>query len=144
MQLFPDPLLSCLPHTSALCMLLTNFLLSLSLSLPPCPGCLFLSLFPAGEPPPRPPQPLILLKSKWGHFPSCRVCCACPLCYLLVPLLSGTGVGGVCCELLALHIPVPALALHIQIAHLRVLYHQTRNIIKQKYSQTSKDIDVLK
>ncbi|XP_066475599.1 activated CDC42 kinase 1 isoform X2 [Tiliqua scincoides] len=40
------------------------------------------------EPPPRPPQPLILLKSKWGHFPSCHARCACPLCSLLVPLLT--------------------------------------------------------
>lgn len=81
-------------------------LCSLSPSL--CPGGLCVSLFPAGEPPPRPPQPLILLKSKWGCFPSR---CACPLCSLLVPLLTGT--GGVCGEPPACPPPLPAcLALH--------------------------------
>ncbi|XP_062832973.1 activated CDC42 kinase 1 isoform X3 [Anolis carolinensis] len=40
------------------------------------------------EPPPRPPQPSIFLKSKWGRFPVRRPLCACPLCSLFAPLFT--------------------------------------------------------
>nr|XP_004567248.1 activated CDC42 kinase 1 isoform X5 [Maylandia zebra] len=40
------------------------------------------------EPPPRPPQPAVLIKSKSGFSQQLFTHCSCPLCSLLVPLLK--------------------------------------------------------
>lgn len=42
------------------------------------------------EPPPRPPQPAVLIKSKSGFSQQLLTHCSCPLCSLLAPLLKGT------------------------------------------------------
>lgn len=42
------------------------------------------------EPPPRPPQPAVLIKSKCGFPQQLLTHCSCPLCSLLAPLLKGT------------------------------------------------------
>lgn len=42
------------------------------------------------EPPPRPPQPAVLIKSKSGFPQQLLTHCSCPLCSLLAPLLKGT------------------------------------------------------
>ncbi|XP_054870028.1 tyrosine kinase, non-receptor, 2b isoform X2 [Amphiprion ocellaris] len=40
------------------------------------------------EPPPRPPQPAVLIKSKFGFSQQLLTHCSCPLCSLLAPLLQ--------------------------------------------------------
>ncbi|XP_017275768.1 tyrosine kinase, non-receptor, 2b isoform X4 [Kryptolebias marmoratus] len=40
------------------------------------------------EPPPRPPQPAVLFKSKSGFSEQLLIPCSCPLCSLLAPLLK--------------------------------------------------------
>ncbi|KAF1383441.1 hypothetical protein PFLUV_G00131930 [Perca fluviatilis] len=40
------------------------------------------------EPPPRPPQPAVLIKSKSGFSQQLLTHCSCPLCFLLAPLLK--------------------------------------------------------
>ena len=47
------------------------------------------------EPPPRPPQPAGLIKSKSGLSQQLLTHCSCPLCSLLAPLLKGTSHS--CC-----------------------------------------------
>lgn len=49
----------------------------------------FYFIFPE-EPPPRPPQPAVLIKSKSGFPQQLLTHCSCPLCSLLAPLLRGT------------------------------------------------------
>lgn len=57
-----------------------------------------LSSPPAGQPPPRPPQPSILLTSKSGCSGS-RQSCSCPFSSLLAPFFQGTQ-GVLCARLL--------------------------------------------
>lgn len=47
------------------------------------------------EPPPRPPQPAVLIKSKSASPQQLLAHRSCPLCSLLVPLLKGTPVFAV-------------------------------------------------
>lgn len=49
----------------------------------------FTFIFPE-EPPPRPPQPAVLIKSKCGSPQQLLTHCSCPLYSLLAPLLRGT------------------------------------------------------
>lgn len=59
-------------------------------ALTPRPACSrALSSPPAGQPPPRPPQPSILLTSKSGCSGS-RQPCSCPFSSLLAPFFQGT------------------------------------------------------
>lgn len=67
----------------------------------------FCYYFSPEEPPPRPPQPAVLIKSKSGFSQQLFTHCSCPLCSLLVPLLKGTSQSFSSFPCLSLQCPPP-------------------------------------